>query len=385
MTKIFRKSDPFIKIVNSALVDLPSPSNISYMWNFGSILGLCLFFQIATGLILTMHFSPSIHMAFSSVVHIVRDVNHGWFIRNFHITGASLFFSCMFIHIGRGIYYGSYKNIKTWYSGVILFICAMVTAFFGYVLPWGQMSFWAATVITNLLSAVPMMGTRMVETVWGGFSVGDPTLKRFLVLHFLVPFLMIAVSLTHLLFLHETGSSNPMGMNPNLDKVPFHPYFSFKDILGFLITLSLIFLGSTLFPYLTTDPDNFTQANSLVTPPHIKPEWYFLFAYAILRAIPNKLMGVFALIMSLSVLLFMPFLIKSNLRSLTFQPFMQFTFWLMISNFILLSWLGAMPLEFPYTIMSQVTSFLYFFIFLFLFPLVSYKENKYLNSRYPPF
>nr|BAX30190.1 cytochrome b [Eptatretus atami] len=379
MTKIFRKSNPLNKMINSSLIDLPSPSNISYLWNFGSLIGLCLTLQIISGLLLTMHFSPSINLAFDSTVHIVRDVYGGWFIRNVHISGASLFFTCMFIHIGRGIYYGSFKNLKTWYSGVILFILSMLTAFLGYVLPWGQMSFWAATVITNLLSAVPMMGGTLVETVWGGYSVGDPTLKRFLVLHFLMPFSMIAVSLIHLVFLHETGSNNPMGINPNMDKIPFHPYFSFKDILGFSILLTFLITFSLLLPYLTTDPDNFSPANSMVTPPHIKPEWYFLFAYSILRAIPNKLGGIIALVMSLSVLLLMPILIRSNKRSMTFMPLMQVTFWLMVCNFIFLSWLGAMPLEPPFTLMSQISSFIYFFIFFVMFPLISRKEDEILE------
>nr|WNH37448.1 cytochrome b [Eptatretus deani] len=379
MTKIFRKSNPLNKMINSSLIDLPSPSNISYLWNFGSLIGLCLTLQIISGLLLTMHFSPSINLAFDSTIHIVRDVYGGWFIRNVHISGASLFFACMFIHIGRGIYYGSFKNLKTWYSGVILFILSMLTAFLGYVLPWGQMSFWAATVITNLLSAVPMMGGTLVETVWGGYSVGDPTLKRFLVLHFLMPFSMIAVSLIHLVFLHETGSNNPMGINPNMDKIPFHPYFSFKDILGFSILLTFLIIFSLLLPYLTTDPDNFSPANSMVTPPHIKPEWYFLFAYAILRAIPNKLGGIIALIMSLSVLLLMPILVRSNKRSMTFMPLMQVTFWLMVCNFIFLSWLGAMPLEPPFILMSQISSFIYFFIFFVMFPLISRKEDEILE------
>nr|WNH24134.1 cytochrome b [Eptatretus carlhubbsi] len=379
MTKIFRKSNPLTKIINSSLIDLPSPSNISYLWNFGSLIGLCMTLQIISGLLLTMHFSPSINLAFDSTVHIMRDVYGGWFIRNAHISGASLFFTCMFIHIGRGIYYGSYKNLKTWYSGIILFILSMLTAFLGYVLPWGQMSFWAATVITNLLSAVPMMGGTLVETVWGGYSVGDPTLKRFLVLHFLMPFSMIAVSLIHLMFLHETGSNNPMGINPNMDKIPFHPYFSFKDILGFSILLTSLILFSLFLPYLTTDPDNFSPANSMVTPPHIKPEWYFLFAYSILRAIPNKLGGIIGLVMSLSVLLLMPLLIRSNKRSMTFMPLMQVTFWLMVSNFIFLSWLGAMPLEPPYILMSQISSFIYFFIFFVMFPLISQKEDEILE------
>nr|QGX04859.1 cytochrome b [Eptatretus sp. Nan-Hai] len=379
MTKIFRKSNPLNKMINSSLIDLPSPSNISYLWNFGSLIGLCLTLQIISGLLLTMHFSPSINLAFDSTIHIVRDVYGGWFIRNVHISGASLFFACMFIHIGRGIYYGSFKNLKTWYSGVILFILSMLTAFLGYVLPWGQMSFWAATVITNLLSAVPMMGGTLVETVWGGYSVGDPTLKRFLVLHFLMPFSMIAVSLIHLVFLHETGSNNPMGINPNMDKIPFHPYFSFKDILGFSILMTSLIIFSLLLPYLTTDPDNFSPANSMVTPPHIKPEWYFLFAYAILRAIPNKLGGIIALIMSLSVLLLMPILVRSNKRSMTFMPLMQVTFWLMVCNFIFLSWLGAMPLEPPFILMSQISSFIYFFIFFVMFPLISRKEDEILE------
>nr|AFV57320.1 cytochrome b [Harpadon nehereus] len=287
-----RKTHPLMKIANDALVDLPAPSNISALWNFGSLLGLCLITQIVTGLFLAMHYTSDVATAFSSVAHICRDVNYGWMIRNLHANGASFFFICIYIHIARGLYYGSYLYMETWNIGVILLLLVMMTAFVGYVLPWGQMSFWGATVITNLLSAVPYVGGTLVEWIWGGFSVDKATLTRFFAFHFLFPFVIVAVTAIHLLFLHETGSNNPTGINSDVDKIAFHPYFIYKDLLGFVIMLAGLSALAFFYPNLLGDPDNFTPANPLVTPPHIKPEWYFLFAYAILRSIPNKLGGV---------------------------------------------------------------------------------------------
>nr|BDA81284.1 cytochrome b [Rhinogobius similis] len=291
-----RKTHPLLKIANDALVDLPAPSNISAWWNFGSLLGLCLIAQIATGLFLAMHYTSDIATAFSSVAHICRDVNFGWLIRNMHANGASFFFICIYLHIGRGLYYGSYLYKETWNIGVILLLLVMMTAFVGYVLPWGQMSFWGATVITNLLSAVPYVGGTLVQWIWGGFSVDNATLTRFFAFHFLFPFVILAATVLHLLFLHETGSNNPAGLNSDADKIPFHPYFSYKDLLGFAIMLLALTSLALFSPNYLGDPDNFTPANPLVTPPHIKPEWYFLFAYAILRSIPNKLGGVLVLL-----------------------------------------------------------------------------------------
>nr|AGR92695.1 cytochrome b [Odontobutis obscura]ALL96730.1 cytochrome b [Odontobutis obscura] len=374
-----RKTHPLLKIANEALVDLPTPSNISTWWNFGSLLGLCLAAQIATGLFLAMHYTPDIMSAFSSIMHISRDVNFGWFIRSMHANGASFFFICMYLHIGRGLYYGSYLYKETWNIGTILLLLVMMTAFVGYVLPWGQMSFWGATVITNLLSAIPYMGYTLVQWIWGGFSVDNATLTRFFAFHFLLPFIIAAAVLLHLLFLHETGSNNPMGLMSDTDKIPFHPYFSYKDLLGFAMMLFMLISLALFSPNYLGDPDNFTPANPLVTPPHIKPEWYFLFAYAILRSIPNKLGGVLALLASILVLLIIPLLHMSNQRSLIFRPLSQLTFWILVADLMILTWIGGMPVEHPYTVIGQVASFLYFFIFLFLFPITGRLENKFLK------
>nr|YP_010534128.1 cytochrome b [Rexea prometheoides]UXX50418.1 cytochrome b [Rexea prometheoides] len=374
-----RKTHPLLKIANDALVDLPAPSNISVWWNFGSLLSLCLVSQILTGLFLAMHYTPDVESAFASVAHICRDVNFGWLIRNLHANGASFFFFCIYFHIGRGLYYGSYLYKETWNIGVILLLLVMMTAFVGYVLPWGQMSFWGATVITNLLSAVPYVGTMLVEWIWGGFSVDNATLTRFFAFHFLFPFVIAAMTILHLLFLHETGSNNPLGLNSNTDKIPFHPFFSYKDLLGFAVLLVALASLALFSPNLLGDPDNFTPANPMVTPPHIKPEWYFLFAYAILRSIPNKLGGVVALLASILILMAVPFLHTSKQRGLTFRPASQFLFWGLVADVIVLTWIGGMPAEQPFIIIGQVASVLYFSFFLVLFPAVAWLENKALK------
>nr|AIG53022.1 cytochrome b [Ctenotus inornatus] len=376
MTHNLRKTHPILKIVNNSFVDLPSPSNISAWWNFGSLLGLCLIVQVLTGLFLAMHYTADISSAFSSVAHICRDVQYGWLIRNLHANGASMFFICLYLHIGRGLYYGSYMFKETWNIGVILLLLVMATAFVGYVLPWGQMSFWGATVITNLLSAIPYIGTSLVEWIWGGFSVDNATLTRFFTFHFLLPFAIMGASMLHLLFLHETGSNNPTGLTSNTDKIPFHPYYSYKDLLGATLFLMVLLLLALFSPNLLGDPENFTPANPLVTPPHIKPEWYFLFAYAILRSIPNKLGGVLALLFSILILMFMPALHTSKQRGNAFRPFSQALFWALVSNIIILTWIGGQPVEDPFIIIGQIASTTYFIIFLILMPAVAKMENS---------
>nr|AAS01751.1 cytochrome b [Noturus insignis] len=376
---VTRKTHPLFKITNNALIDLPAPSNISAWWNFGSLLLLCLIMQILTGLFLAMHYTSDISTAFSSVAHICRDVNYGWLIRNLHANGASFFFICIYLHIGRGLYYGSYLYKETWNIGVILLLLVMMTAFVGYVLPWGQMSFWGATVITNLLSAVPYMGNALVQWIWGGFSVDNATLTRFFAFHFLLPFAIIAATLLHALFLHETGSNNPTGLNSDADKISFHPYFSYKDLLGFVLLIVALTSLALFSPNLLGDPENFTPANPLVTPPHIKPEWYFLFAYAILRSIPNKLGGVLALLFSILVLMVIPLLHTSKQQGLTFRPLSQLLFWALVADVAILTWIGGMPVEHPFIIIGQIASVLYFSLFLIFNPLTGWLENKIIN------
>ena len=378
MNKPLRIKHPIFRIANNALVDLPAPRNISSWWNFGSLLGLCLIIQILTGLFLAIHYTADISSAFNSVNHICRDVNYGWLLRTIHANGASFFFICLYLHVGRGIYYGSYLYTPTWLAGVILLFLVIGTAFIGYVLPWGQISFWGATVITNLLSAIPYLGIDLVQWIWGGFAVDNATLTRFFTFHFILPFIVLAITIIHLLFLHETGSNNPLGLNSNTDKIPFHPYFTYKDIVGFIIITIILILLVLISPNLLGDPDNFIPANPLVTPIHIQPEWYFLFAYAILRSIPNKLGGVIALVTSIAILIILPFYYLRKFRGIQFYPLNQILFWIITVTVILLTWIGARPVENPFILVGQILTVVYFSYFI-INPLVSKWWDNLLN------
>ena len=356
-----RKSHPIIKILNSVLVDLPTPANLSVNWNYGSLLGLILTIQLITGIILATRFSGHSDISFESVIIIYQDANYGWLLRLVHSTGASFFFVFLYLHIGRGIYYGSYVYPELWNIGVLIYLIVMGTAFLGYVLPWGQMSYWAATVITNLLSAIPFLGKSIVEWVWGGFAVSNPTLTRFYALHYLIPFLVVVLAGLHVFFLHMHGSTNPLGIRSNSNKVPFHYYYSVKDLLGFFVFFFVFIVFTLKYGYVFIDAENFIPANALVTPTHIQPEWYFLFAYAILRSIPNKLGGVLALVLSVVSLFFFRISSKKLLfRGFNFSPVARLVFWSFIGNFFLLTWLGRCPAEDPFNFIALCCTVFYF-------------------------
>lgn len=369
---------PIVNILNDHLIDYPTPININYMWNFGSLAGIFLGVQILTGIFLAMHYTPHVDLAFLSVEHIMRDVNNGWLIRYLHANGASMFFLVVYIHIGRGIYYGSYQKPRefVWMVGVVVLILMMATAFMGYVLPWGQMSFWAATVITNLFSAFPVVGEPIVAWLWGGFSVDNATLNRFFSFHFLVPFLIAGMSLVHLALLHEHGSNNPIGVESSVDKIPFYPYFYVKDLLAFfgLVTVFAVFVF--YFPNLMGHPDNYIPANPMVTPAHIVPEWYFLPFYAILRSIPDKLGGVIAMGGALVILLAIPFINTSEIRSSQFRPIFRIFFWLLVVDFLILGWIGQKPVESPFVEVGQIATIFYFTFFAVLIPVLGVVEAK---------
>lgn len=359
----FRKNHPLLKIVNSTLVDLPTPANLSVNWNYGSLLGLVLIIQIVSGIVLATRFSGHSDVSFDSVIMIYQDANYGWLIRLVHSTGASFFFLFIYLHIGRGIYYGSYVYSNTWNIGVIIYLILIGTAFLGYVLPWGQMSYWAATVITNLLSALPYLGPSLVEWVWGGFAVSNPTLTRFFALHYLLPFVILGLVLLHIFYLHTHGRSNPLGVDSSTYKVSFHYYYSVKDLYVYFVFFFIFMVVTLKYGYNLMDAENFIPANPLVTPTHIQPEWYFLFAYAILRSIPNKLGGVVGLLLAVLVL-FLFSLNRANLlfSGMIFSPFTRFLFWSLVSNFFLLTWLGRCPAESPYTEVALYSTVSYFLL-----------------------
>lgn len=355
-----------IRPIIDASLDLPTPINLSYIWNFGSILGLILGMQIITGLLLTIHYSPHVDTAFLSVIHITRDVSWGWILRNLHANGASMFFILIYIHILRGITYISFKKTKPWIIGVTIYILTMATAFIGYLLPWGQIRFWGATVITNLFSALPYVGEPIVLWIWGGFAVRGPTLTRFFALHFLLPFILIALSILHLLFLHETGSRGPLGAQTNIIKTPFHIHFSSKDTLGFVIIIFILFILARFYPNFFNDPENFIPANPLVTPTHIKPEWYFLWAYAILRSIPNKLGGVVCIFAAILLLYTLP-KTKIYQKPIPISTPSYSIILTAIRIFVTLTWIGSNPVEDPYITLGILTTLTYFLLPLTLF------------------
>ena len=376
------KSHPILTLINGYLVDSPQPSNISYLWNFGSLLGFCLIIQIITGVTLAMHYNPSVLEAFNSVEHIMRDVNNGWLIRYLHSNTASAFFFLVYLHVGRGLYYGSYKTPRTlvWTIGTVILVLMMATAFLGYVLPYGQMSLWGATVITNLMSAIPWVGQDIVEFIWGGFSVNNATLNRFFALHFVLPFVLAALALMHLIALHDSaGSGNPLGVSGNYDRLPFAPYFIFKDLITIFLFIVVLSIFVFFMPNVLGDSENYVMANPMQTPPAIVPEWYLLPFYAILRSIPNKLLGVIAMFSAILIILTMPFTDLGRSRGLQFRPLSKIFFYIFVANFLILMQLGAKHVESPFIEFGQISTVLYFSHFLIIVPIVSLLENSLID------
>nr|YP_008816157.1 apocytochrome b [Roya obtusa]YP_009755745.1 apocytochrome b [Roya anglica]AGZ90367.1 apocytochrome b [Roya obtusa]QIQ22984.1 apocytochrome b [Roya anglica] len=373
---------PLFKTLTDHIIDYPTPSNLSYWWGFGSTAGLCLVIQIITGIFLAMHYTPHVDLAFNSVEHIMRDVCGGWLLRYMHANGASMFFIVVYLHIFRGLYYGSYASPRelVWCMGVVILLLMIVTAFIGYVLPWGQMSFWGATVITSLASAIPIVGDSIVTWLWGGFSVDNATLNRFFSLHYLLPFVIAAMSLLHIIALHQYGSNNPLGINSSVDKISFYPYFYVKDLVGWVAFA--IFFSIFIFyaPNLLGHPDNYIPANPMSTPAHIVPEWYFLPVYAILRSIPNKLGGVLAIAAVFICLFALPFINTSYVRSSSFRPIHKKLFWLLVADCLLLGWIGSQPVEAPYVTIGQIAS-LGFFVYFAILPILGYLETKLISTK----
>ena len=370
---------PIFSTLKHTLVDYPTPRNLNYWWNFGSLAGIFLLIQIITGIVLAMHYTPTVEGAFASIEHIMRDVNYGWLIRYIHMNGSSFFFIVVYIHIFRGLYYGSYKSPREvlWWLGLVILLLMMATAFMGYVLPWGQMSFWGATVITNIFSAVPVVGTTIVEWLWGGFSVDNALLNRFFALHYLFPFLIVAVVILHIVALHTHGSNNPLGIDKKgpQDSIPFHPYYTIKDLFGLSFVLTIFALVVFYAPDYLGHPDNYIPADPLKTPAHIVPEWYFLPFYAILRAVPDKLGGVIAMISAILILFVLPWLDTSKVRSATFRPMYKKLFWILLVDIVILTWIGGSPPEGNFILIGRIATIYYFTHFLILMPLVGVIET----------
>lgn len=382
--RLVNLTNPLAKIIANHLIDYPTPVNINYAWSFGSLAGIFFALQLLTGIFLAMHYTANIESAFSSVEHIMRDVQHGWLLRYMHSNGASMIFVMLYIHIGKALFYRSYTNTRMYlfFSGVVIFLLMMATAFIGYVLPWGQMSFWGATVITNLITAVPYVGESIAYWVWGGFSVGNPTLTRFFSLHYLLPFLITGIIFLHLALLHNTGSTNPMGLNSSVDKISFYPYFFFKDAVALFVALTFYIILVHFYPNLLGHSDNYIPANPLVTPTHIVPEWYFLPFYAILRAIPNKIGGVVAMLGAILVLLVIPFIDRAAVRTPRTRRAFTVMFWFFVANFWLLAFLGGHPAEEPFITASRLTSVFYFAYFLIGLPILAIMDIDVATQQY---
>nr|WDW20842.1 apocytochrome b [Valsa mali var. pyri (nom. inval.)] len=378
------KSHPLLKLANGYMIDASQPSNLNYMWNFGSLLAVCLVIQIATGVTLAMHYNPSVLEAFNSVEHIMRDVSNGWLIRYLHSNTASAFFFLVYLHMGRGMYYGSYRAPRTltWAIGTVIFIALVVTAFLGYVLPYGQMSLWGDNLITNLISAVPWIGQDIVEFIWGGFSVNNATLNRFFALHFVLPFILAALVLMHMIALHDTaGSGNPLGLSGNYDRIPMAPYYLFKDLITIFIFIFVLSIFVFFMPNVLGDSDNYIMANPMQTPPAIVPEWYLLPFYAILRSIPNKLLGVIAMFSAILIILALPVVDLGRSRGLQFRPISKIAFFIFVANFLILMQIGAKHVEDPFILLGQISTILYFGHFLFIVPSLSVLENTLIDLK----
>ena len=370
---------PIFSVLREALVDHPTPRNLNYWWNFGSLAGITLVIMIVSGLLLSMHYVAHVYLEFDSVEHIMRDVNYGWLLRYIHSVGASMFFLIVYIHISRGLYYGSYKSPREvlWWLGIIIFFLMIIAAFLGYTLPWGQMSFWGATVITNLFSAIPLIGDNIVTWLWGGFSIDNPTLNRFYSLHFLIPFIIVGVVFLHIVALHKFGSNNPTGIDLTLkqEKIPFHPYYTVKDFFGYGVFFIIFGIFVFFLPNLLGHPENYIPADPFVTPEHIIPEWYFLPFYAILRAIPFKLLGVLAMLGSILILFVLPWLDTCKVRSCRFRPIYKQFYLIFIFNFIVLGWVGSKVPEGHYLIISRICTAYYFTHFLIILPILGMFEK----------
>lgn len=372
-----------ISFITSHIIYYPTPISLTYAWSFGSLAGITLVVQMISGIFLSMHYTPNIDLAFSSIEYIMRDVNNGWLLRYIHANGASMFFIVVYAHVCRGLYYGSYMEPREllWCSGVVLLLLMMATAFTGYVLPWGQMSLWGATVITNMVTAIPVAGKPIVQWLWGGYTVANPTLNRFYSIHFLLPFIIAGVTLIHLALLHKVGSSNPIGSDTGIDDIPFYPYFVSKDLFAFSVYLLVFATFVFYFPNVLNHPDNCIPADPLQTPAHVVPEWYFLPYYAILRSIPHKAGGIVAMLGSLLVLLIIPFTNTSDIRNTTYRPLFKVFFWLFIADFVILTWVGQKPVKDYFILTGQIATFYYFLFFIILIPVTGKVESLLVHHK----